>query len=516
MRFKLGLLFIFCSNSVFGFESPDSLGTGFGSFTSISGGPQTSDMVLAESFAFQYIAATGESYDPGKTFKAKFDFTGFVPTNSDRDGVLSINHELAPGGVTMMNMVFNSSTKRWARSNVSEVDFTPQIGTIANCSGAVTPWNTIITCEETVVNTDVNSDGYTDTGWAIEIDPLTREMVDHQKLWALGNFKHENAVVHGNRRTVYQGADAPVGYLFRFVADAAEDLSAGKLYAYKGSKSGSGQWVLLQNSTPNERNTVNSQCNALGATVFNGIEDVEISPIDTMIYFAVKGENTVYRFTDTDPIIGTTIPVFETYVGGTGVSYNLTTSSEIVSEPWGTGCDNLAFDNEGNLFVLQDGFHLGSTDHNHLWMVGKTHSQANPDVRIFLKSPIGSEPTGITFTPDFKFMFLSFQHPSSSNSSSYLPDVSGRKTDFSKDVAIVIARNEEWGVVNCDTLSQSISALSGEYLFYNSKSLMAEAEIPSSHYVEFHAGESIELSPGFTSNSGSTFMAIPDGCQNLN
>ena len=516
MRLILSLLFFFSFTSTQAFESPDTLGTGFGNFTSIAGGPQTSDMVLAEGFTFQYIAASEEEYDSLKTFRGRFDFTGFVPTESTRKGVLSINHELTPGGVTLMNLEFDSLSKRWQRSNVSPVDFSSLVSTRSNCSGTVTPWNTIITCEETITNTDQNSDGYFDTGWAVEIDPISRSVVNNQKLWAMGNFRHENAVVHGNLRTVYQGADAPVGYLFRFVADSAEDLSAGKLYAYKGSKSGTGEWILLKNSTPAERNSVNSQCNELGATVFNGIEDVEISPIDSMIYFAVKGENIVYRFIDTDPLNGTQIPIFETYVGGTGISYTLTTSSGIITEPWGTGCDNLAFDNEGNLFVLQDGFHLGSTDYNHLWMVGKNHTQANPDVRIFLKSPSGSEPTGITFTPDYKFMFLSFQHPSLVNEMSYLPDISGRKTDFSKDTAIAIARNEEWGSIGCDSLPQNITSLNNEYLYFNETRLTAQTEISSSQYVEFHAAESIQLNPGFLSREGSTFLAVPDGCQNKN
>ncbi len=52
---------------------------------------------------------------------------------------------------------------------------------------------------------DGDNNGYDDFGWAIEIDPATKTIVnqegdrdDKDKLWAMGNFKHENAVVQSN------------------------------------------------------------------------------------------------------------------------------------------------------------------------------------------------------------------------------------------------------------------------------------------------------------------------------
>ncbi len=79
------------------------------------------------------------------------------------------------------------------------------------------------------------------------------------------------------------------------------------------------------------------------------------------------------------------------------------------AEPWGRGNDNLAFDGEGNLWVCQDA--IVASDRNHIWVVGPTHTQASPQVRVFATTPIRSEPTGITFTPDYKFMFISFMGP---------------------------------------------------------------------------------------------------------
>jgi hypothetical protein len=108
------------------------------------------------------------------------------------------------------------------------------------------------------------------------------------------------------------------------------------------------------------------------------------------------------------------------------------------TESWGTGNDNLCFDAEGNLWVLQDG------GRNHIWVIAPTHAQASPQVRLFAKTPAGSEPTGITFSPDYNFLFLSFQHPSGSNSTSQT-DAASASVVFNTHTTVVIARTENLG-----------------------------------------------------------------------
>jgi len=177
-----------------------------------------------------------------------------------------------------------------------------------------------------------------------------------------------------------------------------------------------------------------AQCAYAQTTIFKGIEDVEISPIDQKIYLAVKGKDRVYRFTDGDPISGTVISNFEIYVGGT--SYEINDGTNSFFEPWGTGNDNLAFDDLGNLWVLQDG------DDNHIWVVENGHSQQVPQVKIFARTPSGGEPTGITFTPDYRYLFMSIQHPDQNNDITNQLDAFGEPRNFNKDVALVISRNE--------------------------------------------------------------------------
>ncbi len=104
----------------------------------------------------------------------------------------------------------------------------------------------------------------------------------------------------------------------------------------------------------------------------------------------------------------------------------------------GIGNDNLAFDGEGNLWVLQDG------DRSHIWVVGPTHTATSPAVRLFAKTPVGCELTGITFSPDYKFMFISFMHPAINNIASQT-DAAGISLVFNTSTTAVIALKENLG-----------------------------------------------------------------------
>ena len=473
-------------------------------FVSLAGGNQTSDFIHPPEHTFQYIIEEGDPLDNGGTAANKFDFTGYVPiSGSSESGYLSISHENTPGGVSILDIQFDAVKQSWSYTSAIGIDFNPVNGTARNCSGTVTPWNTIVTCEEQIIG-DNNGDTYNDIGWSIEIDPATKQIVDYpnglsgaDKMWALGNFKHENIVVHSNQRTVYQAEDSGAGHLYKFVANTAGDLSSGDLYVYVGPKNGNGNWVQLNNNTPAEQNSTIAQANAVSATDFAGGEDVEINPIDGKIYVAVKNEQRVYRFSDDSPLSGGTVSNFETYVGA--LTYPLTTANGIVNVPWGTGNDNLAFDDLGNLWVLQDG------SNNHIWLVENGHSQSNPKVKIYGRTPAGSEPTGMTFSPDYRFIFMSFQHPNSSNSSSSQPDAFQNLKLFDKDVAVVIARKEHLG--NCHknlTINYPLSAMDN---FQVSDYITSTALLSPTANISYFAGDSICLQPNFQTVLGANFLA---------
>ncbi len=417
-----------------------------GDFTSIDPNTtQTASFVMASGYTFQKIAEVGDPLTAGGTFKVKPDFTGYVPiAGSSTNGYLSINSEGSAltdggGGVMVFDINLNNSTGLWDTTASEDLDFSGVADTAANCSGTVTSWGNVITCEEgSVPDIFPPFDGYNDLGWNLEINPATKTVV--AKHYAMGNFAHENVTIHANDRTVYQGADSNPGYLYKFVADNAQDLSSGKLYVFKGLKSGSGSWILLDNTTQSEQNNTLFQSGPgdHDATVFNGIEDVEIGP-DGMVYFAVKGEGTVYRFSDSDVLETSASTVtMETFVGG-GASYDIDHAGGTDNVAWGNGNDNLAFDGDGNLWVFQD------SGTSFIWVVKNGHTQASPDVEVFGIVPTDSEPTGITFTPDYKYLFMSIQHPALTNDANQI-DAAGNTVDFNKGTTLVVALSTNLGV----------------------------------------------------------------------
>jgi len=185
------------------------------------------------------------------------DFNGYVSTGTNT-GYLFTNWEEYPGGMSRVGLE-KAADGSWSVTSASMVDFTDVNGTAALCFGSVTPWNTPLTSEEWIVNSDVNSTTYAswndpeevasnarlgrmweiveegqnlnpyDYGYIIEItNPAgTPTPVKH---YTIGRYEHENAVVMPDQRTVYSSQDDTGGVLFKFVADAAGDLSAGTLY----------------------------------------------------------------------------------------------------------------------------------------------------------------------------------------------------------------------------------------------------------------------------------------------
>ncbi len=413
-----------------------------GNFTSVIPAPQDANFHLPASHSFQVLVQSGVAIPNGSgNVPTMLDFAGYIPINgSSREGILCINSEFVPGGVMILDIKFDTTSTRWNIINGSNVNFSGLGGgTVANCGGNITPWGTMVTCEENDLGLDLNFDGYQDYGWNIEIDPVTKTVKDvdgdsnPDKLWSMGRMKHENVAFLSDSITVYQGDDnSSSGILFKFIASQKTNLSNGTLYALQVDGT-TGNWIVILNSSKAERNNTISNADFAGATLFNRIEDVEIGP-DGKIYFVSTSQGRIFRFKDD----GNTVSEFETWVYGGNYTVNTAEGPRTVT--FGNP-DNLAFDNQGNLWVCQDG---GGANGNYIWMIEPTHTPANPKVHLFARTPAGSEPTGIFFTPDGKFMIVNIQHPDGGNNVMQ-PDVTGINFKFNADATLIIARNEIWG-----------------------------------------------------------------------
>ncbi|RDV15390.1 DUF839 domain-containing protein [Pontibacter diazotrophicus] len=428
-----------------------------GSFTSITPTAQQETFIYPQSHAFQLIAKSGVTrYTSGSTstMPGGNDFTAYVAQNgSSKAGYLSVNHENNPGGVSLLNLALNEQTQLWAVNSMHKMDFSPVVKTARNCSGGITPWGTVITSEETYETGDLNADGYQDAGWNVEFDPATNTIRDYDgdgkpdKLWALGRMQHENVAVSQDGTTVYQGEDGGTSCVYKFVADRPGDLSSGSLYVLKRNSASPtlGEWIKVPNTTQSDRNNTRTIASSLGGTNWSNVEDVEFGP-DGKMYFTSKVSGTIWRFKDN----GTTVSEIEAWVTNQEYQIQHETGTQAVS--FGTGIDNLVFDGEGNLWALQDG------DRNHVWVIRPDHTPASPKVEIFATVPIGSEATGLTFSPDFRYGFLSIQHPSTTNTQTQT-DAAGTTVQFNSSATLVFARKEYLGQSVAGTMSStSISA----------------------------------------------------------
>ncbi|MDZ8109203.1 MAG: PhoX family phosphatase [Nostoc sp. DedQUE12a] len=162
------------------------------------------------------------------------------------------------------------------------------IGTAYNCSGATTPWGTILSGEENFqgsaaffvgvtesVNPNGTQTGYTDGttgktfglvgekyGWVVEIDPVNPNFRPRKHTW-LGRFRHENVAIRAEAKKpliAYLGDDRRGGHTWKFVSagtissptsKANSNLwGSGTLYVARYNPNGTGQWIPLNLNTP--------------------------------------------------------------------------------------------------------------------------------------------------------------------------------------------------------------------------------------------------------------------------
>jgi len=216
------------------------------------------------------------------------------------------------------------------------------IGTLGNCAGGVTPWGTVLTCEENIdnyfagkisgseknnlerfgfrskhyswsryyerFNLDVEPNEANRYGWVVEYDPYNPDAVPVKRT-ALGRFKHEGAntaITADGRLAVYMGDDSVFEYLYKFVTrdkinwhNREENfnlLDNGILYVARFNDDNTMQWLPLiygQNGL-DIQNGFESQADVLiearraadivGATTMDRVEDVEVHPITGGVY----------------------------------------------------------------------------------------------------------------------------------------------------------------------------------------------------------------------------------------
>lgn len=319
-------------------------------------------------------------------------------------------------------------------------------GTLANCSGGQTPWLTVLSGEE---NYHLYEEKYhwrnfdqQQYGWIIEVDPYNPEATP-RKHSAMGRFAHENAattISKSGKVVVYMGDDRAGEHIYKFVSRKkynANDrkanfdiLSEGELYVAKlekdlaslpKGKKAKGKWYCISLEDPILQDHFSTEAEMLietrkaakllGATPLDRAEDLEVSPYDKSIFVALTKNK------DDANYFGSILRIFEKGSNHESLDFKYQVFAA-GGEELGMACpDNLAFDNKGNLWVTTDisGGDLNKGRYefhgnNSLFVIPLAGEQAGLPKR-FASAPPGAELTGPWFSPDFKTLFLSVQHP---------------------------------------------------------------------------------------------------------
>ncbi|OCK42661.1 alkaline phosphatase [Tenacibaculum soleae] len=444
------------------------------------------DLILANGLDYHTIIKWGDAISNTDTFGFNNDYTCFIPFNEDnpKDGLLWVNHEYinplfvsdfhnqqektkeqvdkemynVGGSIVRIKqengvwqVVKNDSHNRriTAQTDIalnwdSPIKGKTSVkGTLANCSGGITPWKTFITCEENydaffgeIEYDKKNLESHRKSdygwekfynyppehyGWVVEVNPKEGKA---QKHIALGRFAHECCTLYeleDKRVVAYTADDKNDEHLYKFISSKPSSLKEGTLYV---ADTINGNWLALDwENQPILKETFKNQTEVLirareaakliGATQLNRPEDIEIDPITGHIFVTLTNNKPKGDFH------GSILKIEETNGDFDSLTFNASTYLA-GGEENGFSCpDNLAFDMAGNLWITSDmsGSSMNKSKkpympfkNNSLFVIPRLGKDAGKVIRV-ASAPTDAELTGPWFSPDGKTLFLSVQHP---------------------------------------------------------------------------------------------------------
>lgn len=284
-------------------------------------------------------------------------------------------------------------------------------GTIRNCAGGSTPWNSWVSCEETFVGQSKNLKKR--HGYNFEVPAtLSPSLADPVPLIAMGRFNHEAICVDPNTGIVYQTEDRNDSCIYRFIPDEKGNLKAGgKLQAlvikaknkkdtrnWEGDKMPINQemevtWVDIKEVDP-AKDSIRYQAQEQGAAIFARGEGMWFGKNE--IYFACtsggdKKWGQVFRYVPS-PHEGTEM---ENEKPGTVELFLEPNDREMLQN-----CDNLTVAPWGDIIMCED----RATPN----IVGVTPSGEMYRVAENIGRP--SEFAGGVFSPSGNTFFVNIQH----------------------------------------------------------------------------------------------------------
>jgi uncharacterized protein len=325
-------------------------------------------------------------------------------------GELTYDAGQAPGGTT--NVEFDLRRGRPIRT-------TPSLsGTIRNCAGGPTPWNSWLTCEENLDFPGSGTAALQQThGWVFEVPAFGN--ASPVPIAGLGRFNHEAAAVDPLTGAVYLTEDTGTSGLYRYASRRYGRLqSGGKLQMLRvvgqpGLDTTTGltpfqnldvDWVDI--ADPTRRDDVAGdgagvfrQGFAQGGASFRRGEGIFYRY--GRIYFActsggAAGKGQIFEL---DPYRNKLRLIFES------------PGAEVLDNP-----DNVAVSPRGGILLCEDGslvgqYMRGLTRSGQIFNFAQNNVVLSGEVNGFTGDFRGSEWAGADFTPDGTWLFASVQSP---------------------------------------------------------------------------------------------------------
>lgn len=393
---------------------------------------------LPRGFSYRVLSRTGDAMDDGLLVPGGPD--GMATFVGPKGRTLLVrNHELTPGnpavgpfgeGNALLDQypaaqiydlgggktpcLGGTSTVVYdTRTGKVERQYLSLAGTVRNCAGGPTPWDSWITCEESTLR--ASGDLEQDHGYNFEV-PASHQVrrAAATPLKAMGRFNHEAVAVDPRTGIVYQTEDTGDSLIYRYLPHQKGDLAAGGRLQALVVRSAPGLdtrnweevlvppgqalevgWIDIEN-VESPDNDLRHQGHAKGAAVFARGEGMWYGR--DSVYFACTNGGAARK--------GQIWRYWPSPAEGTAAEAERPGRLELFIEPNdGTlvdNADNLTVAPWGDLVVCEDGpeaqFLVGVTPQGSLYKLG--HNAFNH-----------SEFAGATFSPDGKVLFVNIQWP---------------------------------------------------------------------------------------------------------
>ena len=163
--------------------------------------------------------------DPDDLSGSPFGAENELLPQVDKDLIYDAGLGESPGLGGTTTLVFNEATGE------VEQEYLSLAGTYRNCAGGITPWQSWLTCEESVNKAGGKVEK--DHGYVFEVPSSDSPLLAKPApIKAMGRFNHEAVAVDPNSGIVYQTEDRHDGLIYRYVPnEPGKLLNGGKLQA---------------------------------------------------------------------------------------------------------------------------------------------------------------------------------------------------------------------------------------------------------------------------------------------